>query len=58
LTYTLFQGHSDFKNMPRLWLLPQLGINNVILLFLNNETFTIINILQAGEYKQLSLLCL
>jgi len=32
--------------------------NNVTLLSLNNETFTIINILQADEYKQLSSLCL
>jgi len=58
LTFNLSHGYSYFNNMSTLWLLPQSGINNVILQFLNNETFTIINILQAGEYKQLSSLCL
>jgi len=56
MTYTLFQGYSYFKDM--LWLLPQSAINTVALVSLNNETFTLINILQAGEYKQLSSLCL
>jgi len=58
LTFTLFQGYSlNDKNMP-LWLSPQFGIDNIILLSLGNESFTIVNKLQAGEYKQFNLLCI
>jgi len=40
-----------------MWLLSQ-GNDNVILLSFDNETFTIVNKLQAGEYKQLNSLCI
>jgi len=56
LTYTAAQRNSYFTKITRLWLSPT--VNNLILQSLNNETFTIINTLQAGKYKQLSLLCL
>jgi len=58
LTYTLAQGYSNFTKITRQWLFPQFGIDNIQFQSLNNEIFTIINILQAGEYKQLSSLCL
>jgi len=59
LTYTSAQEYFYFTNITdRLWLLSQFAVNNVVLQSLNNETFIIINILQAGEYKQLSSLCL
>jgi len=49
LTFSLAQRYSYFINMTIIWLSPQSGINNAILLSLNNETFTIINTLKAGE---------
>jgi len=62
LTFTLFQRYSHSNNTlhsnKTLWLLPQFGIDSIILPPLDNETFTIVNKLQAGEYKQLILLCI
>jgi len=59
LSLTLFQGYSiNDKNMP-FWLSPQFAqIDNIILFSLGNESFTIVNKLQAGEYKQFNSLCI
>jgi len=58
LTYTLAQGYSNFTEMTRLWSSPYFAIKHIILQPFNNETCIIMNVLQAGKYKQLSLLCL
>jgi len=58
LTYTLAQGYSNFTEITRLWSSLHFAIEHIILQPLNNETCIIMNVLQAGKYKQLSLLCL